>query len=243
MKGRTRLGKAARDGMAEYLLVHGAWHGGWCWSRVCRLLRERGHEAHAPTLTGLGDRAHLAHPGIDLDTHVADVAAVVEAEELSDVVLCGHSYGGIVITQLLDRNPEPFRAAVWLDAFIPKDGEALMDNWPPERARQVREEAERTGGGVPPLPPEYFGVMKEEDAAWVARRCVEQPLRTFTQPARLTGAWKSVPRKVCLLAGLHPNSRFKAPEGRGWDVRTIPSGHDVMIDAPEALARALLELA
>ena len=236
--------------MATYLLVHGAWHGGWCWRRVTDILRSAGHRVFAPTLTGLGERAHLASPDIDLDCHINDVLGVIDMEELDDVILCGHSYGGQVITPVLDRRVEKFRAAVWLDAFVSEDGQSLMDGWPPERARSVREAVDKSGDGwkMPPMPPEYFGVMNADDAAWVIRRCVPQPIKTFTQPAHLTGAWETVPKKMYLLAELHPNSsfeRFSVPLSKkpDWDVRNVKSGHDVMIDTPELLAEILLELA
>tara|TARA_R110000787_G_scaffold163496_4_gene276675 strand:- start:342 stop:1052 length:711 start_codon:yes stop_codon:yes gene_type:complete len=236
--------------MATYVLVHGAWHGGWCWRRVVDILRGAGHAVYAPTLTGLGERAHLARPEIDLECHVNDVLGVLDAEELEDVVLCGHSYGGMVITSVLDRRPEAFRAGVWLDAFVPEDGRSLLDGWPPERAQGIREQVATRGDGwkIAPMPPDYFGVMDEADADWVVRRCVPQPIRTFSQPAHLRGAWKAVPKKMYLLAELHPNSRFDRfsvplSQQPDWDVRTIAAGHDVMIDAPEALADILLELA
>ena len=236
--------------MATYLLVHGAWHGGWCWRRVTDILQSAGHRVFTPTLTGLGERAHMATPDVDLDCHINDVLGVIDMEELDDVILCGHSYGGQVITPVLDQRVEKFRASVWLDAFVSEDGKSLMDGWPPERAQHVREAVAQSGDGwkMPPMPPEYFGVMNADDAAWVTRRCVPQPLKTFTQPAHLTGAWEKVPKKMYLLAELHPNSsfeRFSVPLSKkpDWDVRSVKSGHDVMIDTPELLAEILLELA
>lgn len=236
--------------MATYLLVHGARHGGWCWTRVTRILRDAGHTVHTPTLTGLGERAHLASAETDLETHINDVIGVVDAEELDDVILCGHSYGGMVVTPVLDRRREVFRACVWLDAFVPEDGRSLLDGWPPERAQMIREKVATDGEGwkIAPMPPDYFGVMDPADADWVTRRCVPQPIRTFSQPVQLTGAWKTVPKKMYLLAELHPNSsfdRFADPlsEQDDWDVRSVAAGHDVMIDTPELLAEILLELA
>ena len=111
--------------MANFVLVHGAWHGGWCWVRVAERLRRDGHFVVTPTLTGLGERAHLLNRDINLDTHITDIVAVLEAEELQDVVLCGHSYGGCVITGVADRVAERLRAVVYLDAFIPEDGQSL----------------------------------------------------------------------------------------------------------------------
>ena len=236
--------------MTAFLLVHGAWHGGWCWRRVADILRREGHTVFTPTLTGLGERAHLAGPDIDLDCHINDVLGVLNMEELNDVVICGHSYGGQVITPVLDQCVELFRAAVWLDAFVPEDGQSLVDNWPPERARQFREELMRSGESwkVPPMTPEYFGVMDQTDANWVSRLCVPQPLKTLSQPVQLTGAWKTVKKKMYILAELHPNSnfdRFSVPLSSkpDWDVRSLAAGHDVMIDTPEPLAEILLQLA
>tara|TARA_R110000868_G_scaffold1253_5_gene9696 strand:- start:525 stop:1235 length:711 start_codon:yes stop_codon:yes gene_type:complete len=236
--------------MATFVLVHGAWHGGWCWRRVTDLLQAGGHTVFTPTLTGLGDRAHLASPDTDLDCHIEDVLGLIDMEEIEDAILCGHSYGGQVITPVLDRRIDKFRAAMWLDAFVPTDGHSLMDGWPPERIQHIREQVATSGDGwkIPPMPPEYFGVMDEDDAAWVIRRCVPQPLKTFSQPVHLTGAWESVPKKMYVLAELHPNSsfdRFSVPlsEKPDWDVRSVASGHDVMVDKPELLAELLLELA
>ena len=199
---------------------------------------------------GLGDRAHLASPDTDLDCHIEDVLGLIDMEEIEDAILCGHSYGGQVITPVLDRRIDKFRAAMWLDAFVPTDGHSLMDGWPPERIQHIREQVATSGDGwkIPPMPPEYFGVMDEDDAAWVIRRCVPQPLKTFSQPVHLTGAWESVPKKMYVLAELHPNSsfdRFSVPlsEKPDWDVRSVASGHDVMVDKPELLAELLLELA
>ena len=133
--------------MATYCLVHGAWHGGWCWRRISPILQKAGHKVFCPTLTGLGNRAHLASPEIDLECHIQDVVAVIETEEETDVILCGHSYGGQVITGVLDRYPNYFKAGVWLDAFVPTNGQSLMDVWPDERAQEIREQAEASGDG------------------------------------------------------------------------------------------------
>ncbi len=124
--------------MATYVLVHGACHGGWCWRRVAELLRAAGHEVFAPTLTGLGDRAHLAHRGIDLDTHIQDVAAVLTYEELREVVLVGHSYAGLVITGVAERAANRLAQLVYLDAAVPRDGEAGLDLFAPEEVAAMR---------------------------------------------------------------------------------------------------------
>src|SRR5262249_37605119 len=124
--------------MATFVLVHGAWHGSWCWKRVREALRARGHVVFTPTLTGVGERPHLLAPDINLDTHIEDVANLIRLEELTDVVLCGHSYGGCVIGGVVDRVPERIGALVYLDAFILENGQSLHDTLPPDqRAVQV----------------------------------------------------------------------------------------------------------
>ena len=112
--------------MANYVLVHGAWHGGWCYRDTARLLRAQGHTVITPTHTGVGERAHQSNEAITLETHIRDVVGAIEAEELSDVILCGHSYGGMVITGVADRLPGRVKAMVYLDAFIPKHGDSLI---------------------------------------------------------------------------------------------------------------------
>ena len=171
---------------------------------------------------------------------------MIEAEELEDLVLCGHSYGGQVITPVLDRQIDKFCAAIWLDAFVPQDGHSLMVGWSPERAQRIREQVATTGDGwkVDPMPPDYFGVMDPDDADWVTRRCVPQPIRTFFAAGALDWRMAIRAEKMYLLAEHHPNSnfnRFATPLSHepDWDVRTISSGHDVMIDAPELLAELL----
>jgi pimeloyl-ACP methyl ester carboxylesterase len=127
--------------MSTFVLVHGAWHGGWCYKRVAQLLRQSGHEVYTPTLTGLGERSHLMNRTIDLETHVRDIVDVIRWEELSDLVLCGHSYGGMVISGVVEKVPEKIRALVYLDAFVPDSGQALTDFLPPEQAAGLAEDA------------------------------------------------------------------------------------------------------
>jgi pimeloyl-ACP methyl ester carboxylesterase len=177
--------------MATVLLIHGGWHGGWCWRWVAPRLRAAGHEVVTPTLTGLGDRAHLVGAlgdSIDLDTHVRDVVELLGYDDLDRVVAVGHSYGGMVLTGVADRAPARLAHLVYLDAFLPADGQALFDLLRPERREALTEAARQHGGGrlVPPPPPAMLGVTDEERAAWLAVRLTPQPLRTFTQPLRLT---------------------------------------------------------
>src|SRR5262249_15229204 len=136
--------------MATFVLVHGAWHGGWRWRDVAARLRRAGHDVYAPSLTGLGERAHLARPGIALDDHVQDVVALLQMEALSEVVLVGHSYGGMVVTGAADREAARIRRLVYLDAFVPESGRCVLDYVVPERAATMRREGEQVGSVTPP---------------------------------------------------------------------------------------------
>jgi pimeloyl-ACP methyl ester carboxylesterase len=235
--------------MATYVLVHGAWHGSWCWKRVRKALRAAGHEVFTPTLTGVGERSHLNSAGVNLSTHIADVANLIRWEELSDVILCGHSYGGCVISGAADRVPDRIRALVYLDAFVPEDGEALIDLLPPEQVQGMRQRAQAAGDGwkVNPIPAEAFKV-NPDDSAWVNRQCTPQALATFEERIKLPGGLGRIQDITHLLAtGYVEGSPFPACHDRakkkGWKTRTIPCGHDVMIDLPDELTAFLLEYA
>lgn len=237
--------------MATYVLVHGGGHGGWCWGRLAPLLRAEGHDVHAPTLTGLGDRAHLLRPGIDLDHHISDILAVLEFEDLSDVVLVGHSYGGMVITGVADRAPDRIGHLVYLDAASPADGQSLTDIAPAlmEFARSDIREVDGVELVLWPLPEmgRLYGVGDADDLEWMQSRLTPQPLETFVQPLRLTDetALRRIPRTdvVCI-------SELSAVEGpqegrsdgaqRVWEIET---GHDLMITEPQAVAEMLLKVA
>src|SRR5712691_11049526 len=163
-----------------FVLVHGAWHGGWCWIKTTRLLTDAAHIVYTPTLTGLGDRAHLARPEIDLDTHVQDVVAVLEAEDLKNVVLVGHSYGGMVISGVAARTRTRIARLVYLDAFVPDAGQSIFSLMRPERADEFRKAAtDADGWRIPAPPPERFGITSQRDTEWAQRRLVAHPLRTF----------------------------------------------------------------
>lgn len=231
--------------MTNYVFVHGAWHGGWCWRRVADPLRRDGHRVFTPSLTGLGDRAHLALPEIDLDRHIADIAALIESEELAEVVLIGHSYGGMVITGVADRLAGQIRELVYVDAFVPADGEAVMQLLGPSRRREFESLAPEIWL-LPPISAEDFRVREAADRAWVDRRCVGMPRRCFTQPIRLAGAWQRVQHLTYVLAAEYLRSPFHryAEALRAdprWRVTEIACGHEVMIDAPDALRLLLLE--
>jgi len=231
--------------MSTFVLVHGAWHGSWCWKRVRKALQALGHDVFTPTLTGVAERSHLLSPQVNLETHINDVVNLLVWEELTDVILCGHSYGGSVIRGAADRVSERIGALVYLDAFVAGNGQSLHDYLPaPAREGQI-EAARKTGDGwkTPPIPAEAFNV-NEKDRAWVNRQCTVQPLATFQQPLALTGAIERVKNVTFILAegfGESPFRQFhEKAKSKGWRTVAMPCGHDVMLDMPEELTRELL---
>lgn len=233
--------------MANFVLIHGAWGGSWVWRRVSPLLRRAGHEVFAPSLTGLGDRAHLASARIDLNTHIQDAVAVMESEELSDVVLVGHSYGGMVITGAADRVATRIARLVYLDAFLPENGRASTDYLAPERARHLHEEGQSTGM-VSMLPIPVLGLTDPADIAWVQRRSLKQSYLTFTQPVVLNNAaaTERLPKTFiqCTSPATGTFDQFVARIGDapGWNRFEIKTGHMVMMTEPARLAEILLSL-
>ena len=174
--------------MATFVLVHGAFHGGWCWRKVTARLRASGHEVFTPTLTGLGERTHLASPAVDLSTHVRDVANLMEWEELSDVTLVGHSYAGMVITGVADRVPYRLASLVYLDAVLPGDGQSALDLQPPERRESILEDVAANGGWLwPARSAEFYGVRDPGKQAWVDDKCTPQPFHTLFERLRRDG--------------------------------------------------------
>ena len=233
--------------MASFVLVHGAWHGGWCWVRVARLLRDAAHEVYTPTLTGLGERAHLASAEVDLETHVHDVVGLLEAEELRNVILVGHSYAGLVISGVAAHAANRLSHLVYLDAFVPESGRALLDYLGP-RAEAVRESARTAGDGwrIPPFPPERFGVTSQRDRDWLLRRLVPQPLKSFEQPLSAVGGEKLKRAYVyCSSPAMGAFDQFaeRLREDRKWLYHEIKTGHDAMVTAPGEVAKFLLGLA
>ena len=235
--------------MATYVLVHGGAHGGWCYGKVARLLRRAGHEVYTPTMTGLGEREHLLSVAIDLDMHIADIVNVLQFEDLGDVILVGHSYGGMVITGVADRASDRVGHLVFLDAATPDNGQSLEDVAGPiiRRARQYGE----TISGVetvlyPTLEPiDYFGVTDPADIDWMRMRLTPHPWRCYTQKLRLNNeaAVRRIPQTHILCTSTLQRRDIEAlgrlTEGRLWD---IDSGHDLMITEPEAVAELLLRI-
>jgi pimeloyl-ACP methyl ester carboxylesterase len=231
--------------MTTFVLVHGAWHGGWSWARVAALLRARGHIVFAPTLTGLGERSHLLHPGIDATTHITDILNLIKFEELTDIVLAGHSYGGCVISGVAEKIPGAVHAMVFLDAFIPDDGDATLDLVQPAVQEVIRAAIARGDTTVPVRSAAAFNV-NEKDRAWVDSLAGPHPIGTFTEKLKLTGARDKIAKTYIRAAG-YPNVSFEKAHARakaeGWRTYEVPCGHDVMIDAPDRLTEVLLEVA
>ncbi len=238
--------------MATFVLVHGAFVGGWCWRWVAPELRAAGHEVYTPTMTGLGERAHLASPAVDLDTHIEDIVNVLRYEDLSSVVLVGWSYGGMVIAGVADRAPERIAHIVYFDSDVPRDGDTSV---PPSR-HAVREELARVHGDGWRVPPEAVGVktllpgeLPEEQRSWIAARLEPHLLKTWTQPIRLTGAAAAIPTTYIRCAVSYDptdegtrrqNERIRSEPT--WRYRELAASHAAPFSAPHALAEMLLEV-
>ena len=233
--------------MATFVLVHGAWSGGWKWRFVAPMLRRAGHEVFTPTLTGLGERGHLASAGIDLDTQVQDVVALFEMEDLRGIVLVGHSYGGMVVTGAAERIPDRVRRLVYLDAFVPEDGKCALEYVVPERAARFREEGERTGFVSPP-PPSLWGVTRPDDVAFARQRDRPHPYRSFTQRVRrvnssAAGLPKTFIHCTSPATGTFDQFAAKYRSDPQWRFHELETGHDSMILVPDDVAALLLEAA
>jgi pimeloyl-ACP methyl ester carboxylesterase len=240
--------------MATFVLVHGAWHGGWCWQKVIPFLEGAGHEVYAPTLTGLAERASELSPDIGLDTHIQDVVGLLQEKNLHGVILVGHSYGGMVITGVVDQAPERIAHLVYLDTFVPRDGESMVDVSPMVIRLLLRRQAQADGWRIDSRG--TYGVTTEPDRSWVLRSVTPQPLKTLEQPLHLKNPAivEATPRthidcgpggffllvrrilRAILAPGAFPSRKT------GWRLRQLPTGHDAMITMPRELADLLLEV-
>lgn len=234
--------------MTTFVLVHGAWHGGWCWVRVADRLRAAGHSVFTPTLTGLADRSHLMSPTLSLMTHIKDVTGLLNWEELSDVVLVGHSYGGVVITGAADREAERVKSLIYLDALVPGHGQCAMDLRRPEQVEATLAAARTKGAGwrIPPTTAATFKV-NPADQAWVDSKCTDLPLACFTEPLFLSGAVDAIKTRAYIRAAAYPAENFDTAlekfRAEGHDTYAVECGHDVMVDAPAELTEILLKYA
>jgi pimeloyl-ACP methyl ester carboxylesterase len=234
-------------GGRNYVLVHGAWHGGWCWARVRDILTQRGHRVFTPTLTGLADRSHLMSRDITLDTHIADVANLIKWEGLRDVVMCGHSYAGWVISGAVEQVEDRIGAMVYLDAYVPEDGECGRDVIS-ERGKASIDEALANGVPGRPAPPARHFRVNEADRDWIDGLLTPHPVGVALSPIRLTGARERIASKTYIRTPNYPSVRFDADAEKvrarpGWEVMELPCGHDVMVDMPERLAEILEQVA
>lgn len=238
-------------GELTFVLVHGSRHGGWCWQRVARLLRAKGHEVHCPTLSGGGDRSHLAPAGaINLDTHVRDVGALLFFEDLSEVVLVGHSYGGMVITGVAECCERRIARLVYFDALVPRAGESHLDLARPEVARELRSTfvGRGTGRCLPgrAASPERYGVTDPGDAAWMRPRFTDQPVATYEQRLASDGSARRLARIYihCQRSDMISDVVIdRVRRDRAIEFVEIPAVHDAMITDPELVADTLLQSA
>jgi pimeloyl-ACP methyl ester carboxylesterase len=242
--------------MANFVLVHGAWHGGWCWQRVTLALQQQGHRVHAVTLTGLGERAHLLAPSITLDTHIDDVISAIEVEELHDVILAVHSYAGMIGTAVADRLGKHLKHLVYVDAVVPKPGESWSSTQSAAVQQQRLSAAQATTRfSFPPPDPEVFG-LHDADHAWVKRRQTPHPGNTYQAPLDFdVQRVAAIPRTFVnctqpALATIEP-SRLRVKDPKFWDGAWLPNskivelktGHDPMISEPAGLTKILIDCA
>ena len=230
--------------MATFVVAHGAWSAGWAWKKMHPLLQAAGHDLCIPTYTGLGERGHLAGPSVGLDTHVQDIVGVLEFEDFSDIVLIGHSYGGMVATGVADCVPDRIAQLIYLDAFVPRNGQSVFDLQPPEARERMRELARTTGDGwrIPPnpMPPD----TPEADVAWASPRRLPQPIKAFEQPVRIARKEPPPPRSYIYCKRNGPGDVFRpfaerAQHDGSWRYFEMDASHNPHITAPRELAELL----
>jgi pimeloyl-ACP methyl ester carboxylesterase len=233
--------------MASVVLAHGAWSSAWAWKKMRPLMRAAGHEFFTPSYTGLGQRAHLARPEIDLSTHIRDVVSVLEFEDLTDVTLIGHSYGGMVATGVVEKARARIAKVIYLDAFAPKDGQSLFDLVGPKAQGNMRAGAEKDGDGwklpINPTPPD----TSPEDVAWASPRRRPQPIKTFEEKIKLTSTDAPPPRHYIYATKNGPGDVFRqfgerAKSEAGWKYYEIDASHNPHITCPDVLMRLLSEI-
>lgn len=234
--------------MATFVLIHGGIQGGWVWKRVIALLRAAGHEVYAPTLTGCGERAHLLSRDVGLETHVQDVVNVLEYEDLQEVILVGHSYGGTVITVVADRASNRLSHLVYVDGAQPLPGQSMLDSWgsdDPQAVAELDRWVQERGDGwrVMPMDPREFGVTDEADIRWLNEKDTPHPYKTFQDPAQYDLARVSaIPQTIIVCIGDAPPPAEPPAWVVGRRFRTIASRHGVNVIAPRELTALLLEV-
>jgi pimeloyl-ACP methyl ester carboxylesterase len=237
----------AQGAPKTFVLVHGAWHGGWCWRRVSDLLEKKGHKVFTPTMTGLGACSHLMSKDINITTHVTDIANLIRWEDLSGVVLVGHSYGGIIINGVAEQLTDKIGSIVFLDAFMPENGDVLLEKASPQFQEVIKAALARGDVGLKAPPAAVFGV-EEKDRAWVDAKCTPHPTGTFLEKQVYTGARDKIAKKAYIRATTYPNPSFQAAlvktkANPAWKTYELNTGHDVMVTVPDRLTEILLEVA
>lgn len=233
--------------MAVFVLVHGTGHGGWCWKKAAPILRAAGSEVYAPTLTGVSDRSHLLACGVNLTTHITDVTNLLFYEDLSDVVLVGHSYAGMVITGVAAKVPERLKQLIYLDAYVPEEGECEMDLWPPEMRAEIEADAQKSHGLRPPPPPELLGITDREMADWVRQRITPHPLDTYTEAVPRGKARSASIERAYISCTQGPLTQVfgqfaEKARAKNWIVREIATGHNAMLTEPDTVAKLLFDI-
>jgi pimeloyl-ACP methyl ester carboxylesterase len=249
--GASAAALGASPAMAQtrktFVLIHGAWHGGWCWRRVADLLERQGHKVFAPSLTGLADRSHLLSKDITLDTHVADIVNLFRWEEIKDACMAVHSYGGWPGSAAVEQIGDRVSSIVFVDAFIPEDGQRGADSLSPPN-RKVLDEALAKGELGRRSPTAAAFRVNEKDRAWVDSKTTPQPISIPLQPIKLTGAREKIARKAYVRAVEYPQPTFdkalaRCKADKTWQTFELKGcGHDIMVDAPAALADVLLKV-
>ena len=237
----------AQAAATTFVLVHGSWHGGWCWRRVADRLERRGYKVYTPTLTGLGERVHLLTASVDLNTHITDVVNVIKFEDLKSIVLVGHSYAGCVISGVAEQMLPAIASIVFVDAFLPEDGQRMLD-LTPANLRDVALEAQSKGEIARPIVPAAAFKVNEQDQAWVNSKLTPQPLGPTFTPYKFTGAREKVAKKTYIRALGYPLASFdkwlaQCQADPSWRTYSIDSGHDIMVDRPDELTELLVATA
>lgn len=238
----TTTANAKSHTAKTYVLVHGSWHGGWCWRDVRAGLRADGHDVYTPTLTGLAERAHLISGLVDLNTHIRDIASFIRYNDLQNIVLVGHSYAGLVVSGVAEEVGDKIDSIVFLDAFMLGDGETMNEGRSEKRRAGL--EKLRAHGGIsrPPIPPKAFGVP-EDKLDWVASKLTPQPIGPNFTPVKYTGARDRIAKKMYIRTA-YANPNFDRPYNvckadSSWTTHMLTCGHDAMVAAPDELTTLL----
>jgi pimeloyl-ACP methyl ester carboxylesterase len=238
---------AAQGGQKTFVLVHGAWHGGWCWRRVSDLLEKKGHKVFTPTMTGLCASSHLLSKDVNLTTHITDIVNFIKWEDLGNIVLVGHSYGGLIISGVAEQAGDKIGSIVFLDAFVPENGESLAGTASQPVKDAIAAALGRGEHSIKAVPAAVFRV-NEKDRAWVDAKCTPHPIATLTDRIALTGARDKIAKKSYIRAKGYPSVAFDAALAKykgnaNWKTYEMTAGHDAMVDEPDKLTEILIEVA